>query len=242
MRPPTPLKRRLSALPIRRPPTAFVVVGRSRTGSRWLVDLLDSHPRLRCHGELFADAPEAEIDALYARWRARAAPWIRAVGCKVFHHHPGAGQESRLWALLERDTAVRVLHLRRRDVLASVVSLKVAGETGTWMRREGEPATGHRVRLSPEEVERGLRTERHWAGLCDARFARHPLLAVTYEELVADTRATLGRIHRFLGVRPAPARSRFVRQATAPPSEYLSNWPELRDHFSGTEWAPYFAS
>ena len=239
MRPPTSLKRRLSALPIRRPPTAFIVVGRSRTGSRWLVDLLDSHPRVLCHGELFAHAPEAHVEALYARWRARAAPWIQAVGCKVFHHHPDAGQDSRLWMLLERDTSVRVVHLRRRDVLASLVSLKVAGETGAWMRSRGQPATSHRVSMSPEEVERGLHTERWWAERCEARFARHPLLRLTYEELVADTQGSLERVHRFLGVRPAPARSRLVRQAVAPASEYVLNWPELRDHFAGTEWAPY---
>jgi LPS sulfotransferase NodH len=236
----SPLVRRLERAPVRRPPIAFVVVGRSRTGSRWLVDMLDAHPRLRCHGELFADAPEAEIDALCARWRARAAPWVRAAGCKVFHHHPAAGQESRLWTLLERDTTVRVIHLRRRDVLASLVSRKVAGETDTWKRHAGDPATTRRVRMSPDEVERGLRIEREWAQACDARFAKHPLLALTYEELVADTRASLERVHRFLGVRPAAARSRFVRQTTAPASEYLVNWPELRAHFAGSEWAPYF--
>ena len=43
-------------------PTAFVVFTSPRTGSSWLIDLLDSHPRIAAYAELFLPGDRSTPD------------------------------------------------------------------------------------------------------------------------------------------------------------------------------------
>lgn len=239
------LKRRLSTVPVaRRRPTPFVIVARARTGSNHLIDMLNASRRVFCVGEIFSEATEDQVDEIYARWRKRASPWIAAIGCKVFYYHPAAGPESKLWRMLEADRAVRIIHLRRLDVLATLVSLELAEVTGKWFRRPGESGYEHsRVRLEAHAIEREFRRTREWEQECDARFAEHPLLHLTYEELVRERRAAMDRVFAFLGVPPLKRPSSgLVKQTSLPAHRQLENFSDLRAHFAGTEWEAYFTA
>ena len=94
-------------------PTAFVVFTSPRTGSSWLIDLLDSHPRIAAYAELFLpgdrstpdygsqDLPRFEA-ALTPRWRITRVParlrylrrvfaardGVGAAGFKLMYGHP----------------------------------------------------------------------------------------------------------------------------------------------------------
>lgn len=239
----THLKRRLSTVPVGRAAASpFVIVARARTGSNYLIDMLNTSRRVFCVGEIFSEVSEASVEQTYARWRARVSPWIAAVGFKLFYYHPAAGMDSKLWRMLEADREVRIIHLRRLDVLAALVSLKRAEVTGEWFRRPGE--SGYeltQVRLEAHEIEHELRRTREWERRCDARFAEHPVLQLTYEELVCDRKPAMDRVFRFLGVPPVPQPATgLVKQSSRPVHTQLENFADLLSHFSGTEWETYF--
>jgi LPS sulfotransferase NodH len=66
------------------------IVAPARSGSSWLVSILDAHPQIRFHGEVFnlEHAPRAAVCDPAAYLRARLAPTgpQRIVGCKVLYH------------------------------------------------------------------------------------------------------------------------------------------------------------
>lgn len=241
----THLKRRLSTIPVgRRQPIPFVIVARARTGSNHLIDMLNASRRVFCVGEIFSDLTEEQVDEVYRDWRTRVSPWIAALGCKLFYYHPLAGPESKLWRALEADRAVRIIHLRRLDTLAALVSLRLAEVTGKWFRRPGESGyEDTRVRLEAHEIEFELRRTRAWERECDARFAAHPLLQLTYEELVSERQAVMDRVFGFLGVPPVrrPV-SGLVKQTSLPARSQVENFSDLQAHFAGTEWEAYFTA
>lgn len=133
--------------------TRFIIRAGARTGSTMLVRALNSHPRVRCFGELFnaeVDFVPFEVegyDNFSARDRSRRdakpgsflrervfceqpAP-IRAVGFKLLY-----AQNWRFPGLIERlaeDEALRVLHLRRRNLLRALVSWKIAEASDVWV-------------------------------------------------------------------------------------------------------------
>lgn len=70
--------------------TRAVLVASARTGSSWLVSLLDSHPAIRFHGELF-NLEQAPLRALrdplgYLATRLSPAPGVAVVGFKLLQH------------------------------------------------------------------------------------------------------------------------------------------------------------
>jgi len=221
----------------------FVIVARSRTGSNFLIDLLNSNRNIFTYSEVFGRATEQDVNRIYARWRAPKPFYIHAVGCKAFYYHPLAGAESSLWRRLESDRRTRIIHLRRRNMLQTLISQRVAAHSNQWVKLPGAaPSSGTpgQLQVSASELEHGFVETRSWERACEERFRNHAVCEVAYEDLVANPEAVVREICDFLGVPFRPLRSRLAKQATGLPSERLENWNELRDHFQGTQWAPFF--
>lgn len=244
-------------------PTPFLLLTKSRSGSKWLVELLDSHEQVAVFGELFG-GPEVRsdygaqgfqrFDDYLARRRDRrvlplawhrlsclgklhaARPEARAVGVKLVYGHALTGVFEYL--AIRR---ARVLHLFRANLLDAALSWELARARGFRGGRRGEPLPAARARLDPVTLRDRL--EQHELQIASARSRiRHyrlPALEVCYEELVARGDETLERILRFLGVEPAIAslRSTFVSVDSAR-EDALENLAEVREALSGTrfEW------
>lgn len=135
--------------------TRFIILSGARTGSHMLATALDSHPDIRCFQEVFNrqvkriqygvvgyDGSSAEDKAL------RARDPVRFLNQRIFSHPTevraagfkfGYGHVFEFEGLLDRlieDAQLRVLHLRRRNLLRMLVSLKLAETTGVWLRQE----------------------------------------------------------------------------------------------------------
>ncbi len=135
----------------------FLILSDARTGSNMLVQALNSSPYITCFREPF-NRPAGFIDfnvdgydrdsaedrelrdrdcAAFLRERifCRHPAQVRAVGFKVAYSHFFGFQD--LEHLLAADSEIRVLHLRRRNLLRSLVSLKIANATGAWLDDRG---------------------------------------------------------------------------------------------------------
>ena len=130
----------------------FIVLADARTGSYMLVQALDSHPNVTCFSELFNwqldyvdfnvagyDNSSAEDKALRDRDFERflreriycpRPVEIRATGFKLLYSHVW-GYTGLLERLVE-DSEVRIVHLRRRNLLRMFVSSKLAEASGVW--------------------------------------------------------------------------------------------------------------
>ena len=138
--------------------TRFIILSDARTGSHMLAQALNSSRNIVCFREVFNETldfiqygvegydnfstedkalrQEEPLRFLDERIFCRYPDKIKAVGFKYHYGHvfgfPGVVER------LAEDTGLRVLHLRRRNKLRMLASLRIAEQTGIWMR-EGQP-------------------------------------------------------------------------------------------------------
>ena len=120
-------------------PEKFLIFAEQRTGSRFLTDLLDDHPRVRCGNEelnhpgsavkVKDTALDEYMDVLQDTWDRlwgtakgqTAAGTAKAVGFKAMYNQGPMYYGDRLLSLLDEND-VRVIHLVRRNKLMQYIS------------------------------------------------------------------------------------------------------------------------
>lgn len=240
----------------------FVVLAAPRTGSNWLCTLLDSHPEVLCHHEIFNPGglhyalrlrgggfdlgtvaerdrdPEAVLGRV---WRERRGH--RAIGFKL-----NRGQDPRVFRLVVADAGVRKLLLRRKNRIRTFVSEQIAARTGRWESYTAGPAARMapmpagdrgpaRLTVDPEELCAAVAlNERYYGALEEAVAASgQPLVTLTYERLPAGEE--LGRALDFLGVDSDPGllAGATRKQNPYPLPELIENFAELAADLSGSD-------
>jgi len=115
--------------------TRFILLSRSRTGSNMLTSLLNSHPHVRAEGEILRRLQGRDSTAILAEVFARQPRHIRAKGFKFFYYHPIDGDTEKTWQMLLDMTDLRVIHLKRKNILRTILSRKIAEDQDVWLSR-----------------------------------------------------------------------------------------------------------
>lgn len=240
--------------------TPFVVVGRSRVGSNLLRSLLNAHPNIVAFGEVFRDIKALDWDhtgyfqepaatAMVAddpvrfvsgRVLGRYPRDVHAVGFKLFYYHARDGRQADIWPWLLGRRDIRVIHLKRGNLLQTHVSRKRAAVTGKWVNTSGEPDKAITLRLDYDEVLADFEQTRAWESDCDRAFASHPLMQMEYEQLASDFRAESKRVEAFLGVQPRVIEPSTFQQSTQSLASTVANYHEIKARFAGTPWSGFF--
>ncbi len=220
----------------------FIVLTRSRTGSNLLLSFLNAHPEIFAEGEIFAKLkgrnPLERLNSAFGKQPRH----IRAKGFKIFYYHPLDGKAEELWDELTAREDIRVIHLTRQNILRTLLSRKIAGIQDTWTgtRFDAVNAKSKRVQFTVQELQEGFRQTRTWESAAAARFGRHPVLNVSYEELIADPRQTLIGLFAFLKVRNEEPRTSLRRQNPENLQALILNYEKLKKAFEATPWAVFF--
>jgi hypothetical protein len=204
------------------PPVRFCIVTAGRTGSTWLRLLLDSHPDITCHGEVFGEnlstLAATGSDAHHGLLAERAADphgflvrrvfapsRCRAVGFKVLNRQLTQRWPSLLDAL-RGEPGVRIVHLVRRNLLKRFVSEYFVGTvTHRHSARSSEATADVRpIRIPVESILADLSTVRREVDAMREAFRQHPMHEIAYEDCVSDPERALGGLLGFLGAAPAP--------------------------------------
>jgi hypothetical protein len=223
-------------------PVPFVIVAGLRTGSTLLSTSLDSHPSIRCYGELFheRDFPDNQVPgcdrhqlpatAVIARMLEVAEPGS-TVGFRAMLGHPGPSRPgwASLWEDLRRLPMLRVVHLERRDWLAQYASLMIAKRTGVFHPSPECPAPARRptIRIDPEEFQRWADGEMALRSARERTLAGLPCLRVHYEDLANSWEPTIRRLLGFLDVPRTHVPQSRTKQEHRPLCDVIVNFEQV---------------
>jgi len=221
----------------------FIVLSRSRTGSNLLVSFLNSHPHAYADGEIMGrlgtQDPRRAVDEAFGR----QARYIRAKGFKLFYYHPVDQDPRDLGAVLLGIEDLRVIHLRRRNVLRTLTSRRIAEARDQWTSIEttaGSSPQPASVVFDPDELRQQFEQTCRWELEAQRDFAGHPVHDLIYEDLVEDPVGRFRGVTDFLGLAPCVPDTPFHRQNPQPLSQLIDNYEDLRNSFRGSPWQEFF--
>jgi LPS sulfotransferase NodH len=232
-------------------PKRFVVLALPRTGSNWLCTLLDSHPQILCHHELFnpdgihysISHREGQIDLGSVAERDRNPlamldrAWRETLGYPVVGFKHNRDQSAEILQALFADRELSIVHMRRRNRVRTVLSEIVAQATGEWESYPGRPlGEPPRITVDADELRRRIAVnEKYETSLTEALAASgQRQLTVTYEELAST--AEQRRVLEFLAVDPQIAlRGNTRKQGTRDLRQRIVNFEALAVDLRGSE-------
>jgi LPS sulfotransferase NodH len=241
--------------------TRFMILSRSRTGSNYLRGLLNAHSKIIVYSELFKNNALIEwglpgytntnhtlelfqndpVAFLEKKAYRKYPRQIAAVGFKLFYYHARDSKWGILWPYLGNSKEIRIIHLKRKNILETHLSRQRALVTDKWANVSGDKEAQPTIPLNYEECLQDFVQTRAWERENDEYFSQHPLMGVYYEELASDYQREMEGIQAFLGVDSEPVAPQTFKQATLPLSKSITNYFELKKQFSGTPWEDFFS-
>ena len=231
----------------------FIILGRSRVGSNLLISYLNSHPSVYAHGELFGNTTPSGLvefrwnkpeEYLYKYGYRNYSSRIKAVGFKIFYYHPVKGEPKKIWDILKNIDGLKVIHLKRRNILSTHVSKEIAGKTDKWTTTGNTvPVNERTICLSPEDCLKAFEETRQWENHFNDFFNNNNggrNYDVYYEDLITNTDDELKKILHFLNQDEYELKTSLKKQNPEPLNKLISNYDELKNHFQGTQWSRFF--
>ncbi|UXI70099.1 sulfotransferase [Tahibacter amnicola] len=227
-------------------PVRFVVVSARRSGSNMLCTLLDAHPDVLCHHELFN--PRGVFAALSCRtapWcmdelRQRDADpsgflaqvWRRSAGYRAVGFKMTPGQSPSVLAAMLDDPGIRKIVLRRRNLVRTFVSERIAEAIDQWELYDAAERMPDRPRVRVD-VGALLHHVADVQGFYRAvtgqmRATGQRWLEVAYETLAVHDAQS--RLFDWLDVPALPeaVTARSVRQNPEPLEQLIANFREVQ--------------
>lgn len=245
----------------------YMITCAARTGSSLLETSLMSHPDIMSHGEIYAPNRIGALRGRYSRYsreedicRAMTkyrdanqtaflykyvydAQGRKAVGHKFKHEELMLPKFAETREAIRRDTDIKIIHLRRHNLLERFVSWwvvrHVTGVTEIHSEESRPEITAVEVPLRACQESFDETTARY--DFARKLFADHPSYEVVYEDLVGpEGEKVMTEIQKFLGVTPQPLTSRLKKVVTKDMRSVIANFDELKSHFATTPYAEFF--
>jgi len=221
----------------------FIILSRSRTGSNLLLSYLNVHPNIIANHEIFQRPSKKSYQRILEGQFRKYPKSVKAVGFKIFYNHPLGEENHDLWAELMDMKNLYIIHLKRRNILRTLLSLKLALESDKWIKYSPDQQRVYMkkaVSFEAKDLERGFKQTRQWEQQGYAMFKDHPLLTIWYQELENKPNETFNKVAAFLGLEPCEIRTYLQKQNPEKSSDLIMNFEELKNNFLGTPWESYF--
>jgi LPS sulfotransferase NodH len=240
--------------------TKYILLGAARTGSNLLRSLLNSHSRIVAFGELFRDRDRIGWDLpgyfqnKKSRWMFQHDPVgflrnevfgdypkrISAVGFKLFFHHAQSTDRRVIWPFLRDQTDLKIIHLKRRNLLRTYLSLQRATRTQQWVSRSKTPVDHLPILLDDSRCLRAFQEMRASEQELDKYFEDSWKLDVVYEDLSGDYTQEMRRVLDFLDVAHETVMPSVYKQSRQSLSSEILNYAEMKERFQNTPWEEFF--
>ncbi len=234
--------------------TRFVILNAPRTGSNMLCTVLNSHPEILCHHEIFnpnvvgyarhlqntsfcigtmEERERDPIEFLGRVWRAHLGHYC--VGFKLCWR-----QHETIYREVLKETGLKKIVLKRRNRIRSYVSLLLARKTGEWVVYNQSDPLQDRAKVAvdiPDLYKTLAYNEEYYAEIEETlRASRQSYLSLNYEDLFIDE-ARL-RLLQFLNVSQAhlsDLKEETIKLNASALPDLIENFEELSAALRGTD-------
>lgn len=224
----------------------FVILMQGRTGSTYLQQALNRHPRVRALGEelikLRSKGAEGQLE-----WTRDylTAPLVGRYGAIGFKTKVGDILDMQAFAHLLQEKQARIVLLRRRNSVKLVTSwirgaqLEITTGNFNLFQESDRPEP---FRIEPDDFGQKLeQVEREYHDVEQyAQSLSLPLLELFYEELLADAGSFVGRTCDFLQVERLELRGGTLKNTSDDLKQSILNFDELRLRYVGTRFEVMF--
>lgn len=249
--------------------TQAVILTTQRTGSTFLVTCLDSHPEVCCLGELLAGSRLFRVpDLIYkSRYGTKAYRFLRSgawyptrmmrryldearIGSMDLGMRPVMAfkvmynQIRPRWTLdfLRGRTEIRILHLRRNNLLKAYVSntLLTVKRDNRWQPHVTAPVAAVSMDISSKAALDYMRRAVSEYEEHERIFRDHPRLPLSYETMIDGQalRADVARdVCRFLGIADHPMQSNLIKVNPERLQDMVANYDEFANDIRKSEFA-----
>jgi hypothetical protein len=201
----------------------YIVLSRARTGSNLLISYLGSHSEIFAKGELFESVCGRSIDRLFQSVYGFQPSFTKASGFKIFYYHPCDKPSPEVWQRLIDDKHIKVIHLKRRNILKTITSQMIAEETDQWLTTKSSDKSNSKVVLDPDRVVFEIhRVLDHYVEF-EEKFKNHDVFEIFYENLVSDARGEFARVTDFLRVSRQDPKTILVKQSRGRAMDQIEN-------------------
>jgi hypothetical protein len=218
--------------------TKFIITGYFRTGSAYLMRMLNSHSQVFCMNEIYNPSlygdkmlqyvhPSQYLETFFADRHETHH------GFKIMSEQAHFVPVHTIWDYLKEQRFLVIL-LTRRNLLNRYLSHMLATKNSAWRNVIYKES----VMLDPEAFIQDAKIRMQQEGWLTQWFASNPVIKVTYEELVGSDRYT--QILDFLGLSREVPKVSTIRQRTRSQESMIVNYWEFKKAFIGTEFERFF--
>lgn len=225
----------------------FLIIGLPRSGTTYLMSLLNSHPQITCAGEIFNPYGIVGVGEDYTDdqrtlgERDRAPRFFskryfdelaqsesRAVGYKYM-----IGHNIRVLTDLPEQPDLKLIYIHRRNKLAQVSSLIKADKTQRWAQENVDRHVRKKINVPPERISHYWHEFETQDFLFTQWFQtlQHQKMTLEYRDMFKpDFKA---KVCDFLGVEPDfPVSSTLVKQGSNTILDRFENKAAIQDYFT----------
>lgn len=139
---------------------------------------------------------------------------------------------------LMRQKSFKVVHLKRRNILDTLVSTKRAFSEDTWIQ---ETYSQDSIQLSVSECEaffsQTVAAQDYYTNL----FSRCSTYDLYYEDIIDNPEGSLSKLQDFLGVaQESNLYTTIQKQSKGHRKSTIENYDSLKKHFADSKWAIFF--
>lgn len=241
----------------------FLIICAARTGSTMLRWMLNSHPKICCHGEVFSlpsirgfvgisDDETAPIFHMLQKIRSMdpvsflehyvfCPGQFPVVGAKIQYASLQEPAWKSLFKKILSDYDIRIVHLIRENKLKRFVSHYIAAQkthVNLALTRDQIPQPV-RITLSPEECINDLIETEKAENRFREFFKIHQVFEITYEQILDSKSYKLNELQNFLGVVPTKLKMKTLKLNSDNLKDLIENYHELKNKFLGTKFELY---
>ncbi|WP_115461534.1 sulfotransferase domain-containing protein [Winogradskyella aurantiaca] len=219
----------------------FVIISTSRTGSTFLMSLLNKHPNIICEGEVFKKLNGKSCLNIWNSLFSKRPKSIKQVGFKLFYFHPYEDDQA-VWDYLLKDKTIKIIHLKRKNQFRVYLSQRIGLKTKQWTESKYKPhnlsTQDKLVSIDVLESKKAIEEIITYENKTDSQFKEHSMHELFYEDLEKDHLKEIAQAYEFLKVPYAEVEVVNTKQNKETVKQLVSNFEELEKGYknSSFEW------